>query len=241
LSGEREAPPVRDPNDADDLLEAEMIYEVVRANRYFDKDRQYSEIDWTNLDQVVDAFQKRIRDWYLDPAKELAKNGHFAFAVMALNRLLIDTLSQFAYGKDSSEANAFKQFIRDKLPHYSGTLSAIIQHNDGKRDTTLTDVADVLYHGFRCGILHQAHITPYGLVDPGANQPVRQETTGYVKYKGSGSDCPAVVVNPLRLLEDLAKVFDGYLKDLKDRDPKHNQLRANFKDKFSKSFGVDVS
>lgn len=218
-----------------------MIYEVVQAHRYFDKNRRYSEIDWTKLDEVVDAFQKRIRDWYLDPAKELAKNGHFAFSVMALNCLLIDTLSQFVYGKDSSEASTFKQFIKDKLPQYCGSLSAPIQHDDGKRNTSLADVADVLYHGFRCGILHQAHITPYGLVDPGASQPVRQETTGYVKYKGSGSDCPAVVVNSLKLLEDLSKVFDGYLKDLKDRDPKHDQLRTNFKDKFSKSFGVDVS
>lgn len=218
-----------------------MIYEVVQANRYFDKDRRYCAIDWTKLDQVVDAFQKRIRDWYLDPAMELAKNGHFAFAVMALNCLLIDTMSQFTYGKESSEASAFKQFIRDKLSQYSPPLSTAIQHNDGTRKATLTDVADVLYHGFRCGILHQAHITPYGLADPGAIQPVRQEPSGYTKYKSSGADCLSVVVNPLKLLADVSKVFECYIQDLKNRDSKYDQLRVNFKDKFSKSFGVDVS
>lgn len=218
-----------------------MIYEVVQANRYFDKDRLYSEIDWTKLDQIVDAFQKRIQDWYLDPAKELAKNGHFAFSVMALNCLLIDTLSQFACNEDFSDPKTFKKFITDKLPQYAVTLSPAILHNDGKRKINLADVADVLYHGFRCGILHQAHITPYGLVDPGASQPVRQEISGHVKYKSSGSDCPAVVINPLKLLEDISNVFDGYLKELTDRDTKHDQLRVNFKDKFSKSFGVDVN
>lgn len=218
-----------------------MIYEAVQANRYFDKDRRYSEIDWTKLDQIVDAFQKRIQDWYLNPAKELSKNGHFAFSVMALNCLLIDTLSQFAFGKDSSEASTFKKFIRDKLPEYSAPLATAIKHKDGKKEETLGDIADVLYHGFRCGILHQAHITLYGLINPGAAEPVLQQSAGYTKYKDSGADCPSVVINPLKLLEDVSQAFEAYVRDLKNRDPQHDLLRENFKGKFSKSFGVDIS
>lgn len=219
-----------------------MFYEVVQSNRYFDKDRLYSQIDWSKLSDVIDAFQKMICDWYLNPAKELAKNGHFAFSVMAINCLLIDTLSQFVNGVNASRRDLFKQFIRDKLPTYSLVLTNSIQHNDGTRnDVILNDVADVLYHGFRCGILHQAHITPYGLVDPGADSPVRQETAGYVKYKNSGSDCPSVVINPLKLLEDLTQVFEQYLRELKDPNPTYNPLRNKFKRKFSESFGVDVS
>lgn len=217
-----------------------MFYEVVQANRYFDRNRRYADIDWNSLDQIVDAFERRLLDWYFDPAKELAKNVHFAFAVMALNCLLIDTLSQFAYGNASSSPAAFKQFIRDNLPQYSGRLLKPIQHHDGNRTCSLADVADVLYHGYRCGILHQAHISPYGLIDPGASQAVRQSPSGYVKYKSSGSDCAAVVVNPRALLEDLSGVFEGYLRDLKNPDPRHGPLRTKFKDKFSRSFGLDV-
>lgn len=217
-----------------------MFYEIIPGNRHFNKDQRYSDIDWAKLDEVVDAFGRRIRDWYLDPAKELAKNGHFAFSVMALNCLLIDTLSQFVCGKDSSR-NTYKWFVRNKLPKaYSECLKETIKHDD-TRGTELTDVADVLYHGFRCGILHQAHITPYGLVDPGLSQPVRQEASKHVKYKSSGSPCLSVVVNPLKLLLDLSKVFDDYLANLKDPDSTHDELRTNFKDKFTRSFGVDVS
>jgi hypothetical protein len=221
-----------------------MFYEVdqaAQANRYFSKMVRYSQIDWSNLDQIVDAYGQRIKDWYLDPAKELATNVHFAFSVMALNCLLIDTLSQFIAGIGSSCNVEFKEFIRKRLPSiYSCALRTTIQHDDGRR-ALLQDVADVLYHGFRCGILHQAHIPPYGGVDPGAEQAARADVSGLVKYKSSGADCPSVIVNPLKLLEGLNEAFEAYLQELKERDPKNDQLRENFKRKFSTSFGIDIS
>lgn len=221
-----------------------MFYEVdqaAQANRAFSKTALYSQIDWTNLDQIVDAYRERIQDWYLDPAKELAKNVHFAFAVMALNCLLIDTLSQFVAGIESSDNGKFKDFIRSRLPSiYSCRLSTTVHHYDGKQ-ATLGDVADVLYHGFRCGILHQAHIPPYGGVDPGARHAAHAGMYGLVKYKSSGADCPSIIVNPLILLADLDDAFESYVQELKDRDSKNDDLRAKFKKKFSSSFGVDVN
>ena len=222
-----------------------MIYEVdqtAQASRYFSKEVRYSQIDWSSLDGIVDAFKQRILDWYSEPAAELAKNGHFAFAVMALNCLQIDTLSQFVSGKDSSDASEFKKFIRGRLPSvYSCQLRTSIQHDDGSRQKTLTDVADVLYHGYRCGILHQAHIPPYGGVDPGASHAAQVIIPGLAKYKSTGLNCPMVTLNPLLLLNDVRAAFEQYLSELKDRDTKHDQLRANFKSKFSSSFGVDVT
>lgn len=64
---------------------------------------------------------------------------------------------------------------------------------------------------------------------------------GLAKYKATGQDCPAVILNPLLLLKDVRAAFELYLSELKDRDSKHDLLRANFKSKFSSSFGVDVS
>jgi len=223
------------------MSENTMFYEIIPGDRHFNKDQLYSDIAWTKLNEVVDAFGKRIRDWYFDPAKEMAKNGHFAFSVMALNCLVIDTLSQFVCGTDLSSGATYKQFIKARLPNaYSIDLDKPIRHCDGKHSTDLRDVADVLYHGFRCGILHQAHITPYGLVDPGLCQPVCQNPSGHVKYKSCGSDCPSVVLNPLQLLCDLSNVFENYLANLKNRDSRYDELRVNFKNKFARSFGVDV-
>jgi hypothetical protein len=216
------------------------VDEAAQARRYFSSKVRYSEIDWSNLDQIVDAYRQRIEDWYFDPARELAKNIHFAFSVMALNCLLIDTMSQFVAGIDSSSKKKFIEFIRNRLPGmYSCVMRSTIRHYD-VRPAILKDVAEVLYYGFRCGILHQAHIPPYGGVDPGADPPVRVDVSGLVKYTGSGADCPSVIINPLKLLGQLGAAFEVYLQELKDRDPKNDQLRENFKKKFSASFGIDI-
>jgi hypothetical protein len=223
-----------------------MFYEVdpaARAKRFFSSKVQYSEIEWSDLDQIVEAYRQRIQDWYLDPARELSKNIHFAFSVMALNCLLIDTLSQFMAGEPSS-GDFFKEFIQKRLPAtYSRKLKKPIEHFDGKgkQAKALEDMSSVLYHGFRCGILHQAHIPPYGGVVPGSEFAVVDGDYGLVKYKKSGADCPSVMVDPLSLLDDLERAFETYLQDLKDRDPKNDPLRTNFKRKFSVSFGIDIS
>jgi len=215
--------------------------QVAQAKRYFSKYLRYSDIDWTNLDQIVDAYRQRIQDWYLDPARELAKIWDFAFSVMALNCLLIDTLSQFVAGIDSSNSNQFKEFISKRLPStYSSELKTPIQHDDGSRTKprTLRNVADVLYHGFRCGILHQAHIPPYCGVALGV---AVCEFSEQIRYKASGVYCTSVVVDPLALREALDEAFEVYLRELKDRDLKNNPLRENFKRKFSNSFGIDIN
>ncbi|HEX3526145.1 MAG TPA: hypothetical protein VH988_03685 [Thermoanaerobaculia bacterium] len=216
-----------------------MFYEVdqhAQSIRYFSRGVLYSQIDWSNLDRIVDSYRQRIQDWYFGPAKELAKNWDFAFSVMALNCLLIDTLSQYVAGRESSRSNDFTEFIRKRLPRdYSCKLKTKIQHYDGREEKTLKDVASVLYYGFRCGILHLAHIPPYCGVAQEA-KPVR-EVPGHVKYKKSGTCCPSIIVNPLTLLKDLEETFEAYLGNLKDRDQKNDHLRANFKEKFSSSFG----
>lgn len=221
-----------------------MVYKIdqaTQANRYFSRSVKYSQIDWSNLDRVVDAFGQRIHDWYLDPARELATNIHFAFSVMVINCLLIDALSQFVAGSDSSQAAEFKRFIRTRLsPTYSSQLPTPIKHDDGKRQQTLRDIADVLYHGFRCGVLHQAHLSPYCGVVPNASAPVHLEPSGMVKY-ASGADCPTVIIDPLALHRELVTGFEAYIAELKDRDAQHDALRVRFQKKFSSSFGVDVS
>ena len=217
-----------------------MIYRPVQTNRFFTKTDRYSDIDWSNFVEVVTAFETRINNWYLDPATHLANaTGHYAFSIMAINCLLIDTFSQFSAGKLSSSAVTFKTFINQNLPNFNSTLTSTISHDDHKMRTTLSTVSDVIYHGFRCGILHQAHIPLYGCIDPGC-ATFQESATGLTIYSVSGSDCPTISINPLRLLDDLKTYFAGYIQNLKGKNPQFNALRANFKVKFTDSFGVPV-
>jgi hypothetical protein len=219
-----------------------MIYEVpppAYSQRFFSRAVHYSGVDWSSLPNVVDAYRQRIDDWYLSPAKQLSANIHFAFAVMALDCLLIDTFSQYFEGRASSDRNAYKRFVRTHLPGFSLPLPAPIAHDDGKGKSTLADVPDVLYHGFRCGILHQAHMPAYCGVVPGGDRVAFE--TGLVVYKATAQACPSVILNPLALLDDIDIYFQGYLAKLVDSNPAHDSLRQNFKATFSACFGVDIA
>jgi hypothetical protein len=217
-----------------------MIYEPVQANRYFTKTDRYSDIEWSNFDAVVTAFAARINEWYIDPATALANTtGHYAFAIMAINCLLIDTFSQFTSGQLSSSAPSFKHFVTDNLPNFNAALANTIAHDDHYRKATLSTIADVLYHGFRCGILHQAHVPLYGGIDPGG-VGFSECPSGLTTYSADRTDCPTVSINPLRLLDDLKAYFARYIHNLKSPDSRFDTLRANFKTKFTDSFGVAV-
>lgn len=226
-----------------------MFYKAVQSGRYFNRDQKYTDIEWTSLAAVVDAFRKRIDDWYLEPIRRLHQQpdgGHLAFTAMALNCLMIDTLSQYEYGLPESDGARFKQFVVDYLTPYSGNLHSQIQYQRYDRNAhamvtrTHRTVQDVLWVGFRCGILHEAHVAPYGGVRP-AGQRLNQRASGYLKYAASGASCPSVIVNPWRLFKDIEKVFNRYLKRLKNRNAAHEPLRGKFRTKFSDSFGVDIS
>ena len=100
-----------------------MFYTVTRDSRLFKPGTLYDRIDWTNLDAIADAFADRVSEWYVRPAEALkAVSGHFAFGAMALNCVLIDTLSQYYSGSDFSTGDHFKNFVRVSFPDFTVKL-----------------------------------------------------------------------------------------------------------------------
>lgn len=251
-----------------------MFYEPVQTERFFEKARRYAEINWSYLPGVVDAFDRRLRGWYIDPIEVLLERGiydnddvrrvvrslanrdeggHYSFAVMALTCLLIDTLSQYVRGVLESTGADFKAFVRDHLPSYAVVVNPMIDGyrppktgSTNPRHESLTNVADVLYTGFRCGILHQAHAPLYCGIVPG-NDPPKIEATNHAKYASGatqstpGADCPVVVICPAHLFDEVMAFYKDYLRNLKDTDPKYDSLRDRFKTKFADSFGIDIT
>jgi hypothetical protein len=227
-----------------------MFYAPVQTERYFEKAQKYSEINWDNFAEVVDAFELRIKGWYIDPAEHLLQHsGHYSFTVMATTCLLIDALSQYRYGKLFSKGEHFKDFVKDFLPSYNGDLPSHVlhyDHNHNPRGKRIKKFSEVLWNGFRCGILHEAHAPLYCGVNPG-NMPPQFKPTGHARYGSTatpslvGGECPVVIVYPEHLFREVLAFFGEYIRDLKDKDPQYDGLRSNFKSKFSESFGVDLS
>lgn len=214
-----------------------MFYQPVYADRHFSKEIEYSAIQWAKLSSIVPAFRARIFDWYFEPAKLLAKDWHMSFSVAAIDCLLIDTMAQFEKGAAKSKGEFFIDFLADKLPQFAVPLPAIIKCPNGK--PPITTPAEAMYYGFRCCILHEAHIAPYCQILPEA-QIVRAEATGKTKY-ADRTDCCAVVIDPPKLLEALERLFEKYIADLLDVNRKNDGLRRNFKKKFTSNYGIDIA
>jgi len=221
------------------------FYTPIQNARAFRRMTRYDQINWNDFTVVVDAFHGRIDDWYILPTKELINHkdgGHYAFAVMALNCLLIDTMSQFYYGRLTSSGKKFKDFVRDRIPKLAGNLPTQINqpvspHN--QNGDPLSTYEEVLYTGFRCGILHQAHVPLYGVLY-GVPGPFDFQNNGTTRY-ASGGDCPTVICHPRMVFEETETAFLQYLDDLLNPDPKLNKLRQLFKIKFEDSFGVTIN
>jgi hypothetical protein len=243
-----------------------LFYEPVQTERFFDRNRKYAEINWAYFPGIVDAFEQRIHGWYIDPIEFLLEKGqsqrvrnivrcltgrdeagHYSFTVAAMSCLLIDTLSQYNFGILESNPDKFKDFVRENLSNYNMPLRPpIAGYRPSGRHVVLSDIADVLYHGFRCGILHQAHAPLYCGIVPG-DSPPKVESINHAKYsRGAthsdpGMDCPVVVICPEHLFNEVMTFFTSYLNRLKDKSDENDLLRDNFKMKFTDSFGVDIS
>lgn len=235
------------------------FYIPVQNARAFRRTTPYDQIRWNDFREVVNAFHGRIDDWYILPTKELINHkegGHYAFAIMALNCLLIDTLSQYYYGNDPSpteRANGqkgslessgakFKDFLVERLKHRTGPLPAPIKQpvtSKNPKGKPLVTYEDALWSGFRCGILHQAHIPLYGVLY-GIQNVLDCQPAGVTKYS-DGTDCPTVICFPQRLFDELETAFIKYLDDLLNPDLAYKDLRQRFKAKFEDSFGVTIN
>ena len=192
-----------------------------------DPTTHYDEIDWDNFDAVLDGYKRRIEQWYIAPTRLLAKEHNFGFAVLTMACLLIDTLSQYEAGAEESSRKIFKKFVRRRLKGFKKTIDPIGH---------VKDRADALWDGFRCGILHEAHLKLYCGVQPNAPDPI-QVVEGQTELS-DGTPCVTVVLDPMALFAQVEGAFHDLIADLRKKSNK--KLRERFKRKFEASFGVKI-
>lgn len=213
-----------------------MSFKPVISARYFTATERYDEVDWNDFSKIINAFRFRVDEWYIQPMHILAQSSHnYNFSIMALNCLLIDMLSQYYYGKLKSHRETFKEFTRENFPEFKQNLPSPI--HVGK--DVLHDAADVLYTGYRCGILHEAHIALYGGI-AGANGKILEiYNSGHVTYD-DGTDCPSLIIEPYKLTLAIEQFFSEYIRHLLDNTQKYALLKDKFRKKFISSFGVKI-
>ena len=214
-------------------------YHPTQNKRFFTFDKLYSDIEWNDFQDVVKAFKKQIEYWYVLPGLELNRQVHFGFSVAALTSLLIDCLSQYEDGVPAGTKINFKDFLRRHWKELKNTFPTSIKATYNGNNFQIVDGADAIYHGLRCGILHEAHVKLYtGLGD--ATGIMSYEEKGFATY-GDGTECPVVIIHAGNLFSSVHDRFDQYLNELLNPNPAYTPTREKFKTKFEASYGVTIS
>jgi hypothetical protein len=223
-----------------------VIYQAIRLNeREMNGGAYFSDIDWGRLDAIVPAFKDRIEWYYFAAADALRRNDRrFDHVIMAIGCLVIDTLSQFHFGRPSGARIHFVNFLAAYAPALHVVLPGNIRHqNDPAHGVnSVSRLSDALYRGFRCGILHEANVLPYGALWGGAISDF--QAVGLSEYDGTGGvvgPCPTIRCNAWLLCDSVRLALVDYCNRVLNPAPANDFLRDNFKDKFRWSFGVDIA
>lgn len=218
-----------------------MFYRPVEyAGRHFAQTTEYSTITWGQLSSIVSAFEERITQWYIVPGDILMAGPdgwHRSFSLAAIDCMLIDTLSQFEKGSARSSRGKFIDYVERKVRVFQTQIVPPIRCP--APDPDIATFGQALYFGFRCSILHEAHIAPYCQILPEPNI-ARQQASGITTYSDGTTPCSSVILDPQKLFEAMKLVFADYIRDLLDPAGTFNILRTNFKKKFKASFGKNI-
>ena len=187
-----------------------------------------------SFDEVIQAYEKRVTDWYFDVSKDVLNNTASNFMLTAWCCTIIDFLSQYRYGKQFSSASYFEDFFKEQLPKYDLSITfpiASVTNKNGKiYSKSISTIAEGFYHGFRCGLIHAGRILEYGRV----NRENQRDAFVIQEWDDNGKKKAEIQLNPVILLQELEEVFKKYIAGLKHE----TLLQNNFKKKFYWEYGI---
>lgn len=182
---------------------------LLKGKYLFSSADEFKDLDLTNFQSVLQAFERRIQLWFFGPLEKLLVQEENLFVASAIECMLIDALSGFAQGvrADTHKEN-FILFLQEKL-------------NIEKR------VADEFYNRFRCGILHQTNIKK------------KSSITDEIEIIHLQEEDNSLFFNPRGFYQLLQKYFKDYMKKVvSDKDLQINfriRFYHLFRDEFAET------
>jgi len=229
------------------VLTAEQVITIRRRNRNPDvaigPDTHFYDLKrLKSYKKAVNFFNKRIKDRYFAVGEQLSKRKKHKsgdiFIVMILNCIIIDFLSQYCYGLEAQKSEKFKEFFNTYLSQYNLEIKPSIKScsfspNGRWKRVKIKNIAEALYHGFRCSLIHSGIISEYGRINEKYKKAIE------IKSWESNKTKRDIIVNPPLLLEELKKTFKQYIHKL--RYSKNSNLRDNFNKRFEFDYGVKIT
>ena len=118
----------------------------------------------------------------------------------------------------------------------SSPINSVIYQGNLPYPENILDLAEAFYHGFRCGVVHNAKIMEYGRINPDKmiSPDIIQE-----KPWAPGTAQIEVSVNPSLLFKAVVAKFEDYLVRLRDKT--QIDLRTKFANRFKSDTGITLA
>lgn len=201
--------------------------------------KHYQDLISMTFEEVVTAFEGRVKDWFIRPVTVLVKDNNTVspngFQITQACCVVIDLLSQFRNDLPASSASSYIDYLKELDPLFAEEVNPAIDSWDPKTGKLrkIENLAQAFYHGFRCGIVHSAMIMDYGRI---TDRPDIAPQMIQARKWGKTIKDREVVVSPALLLRSVIRGFETYIQALKDQS--QQALRQHFANKMKRDFGV---
>jgi hypothetical protein len=181
-----------------------------------------SKLDKPSLDDLIDVFEDRVRNWLLEPAKRLLAIEHGQIAAVAILLMYFEAVRIYMDGRDSK--NQSKKFFRHAF------LDVFARSN--VRMDLLERVANLLYADARCGFFHDGSFRDRIFISDLACSELQitlPKKNGEIDEKG---EIESIMIHPARFYDVIDRHFTEYVSVLRDQNESARRAR------FEKACGI---
>ena len=180
----------------------------IKNELFFSPKHRFSQLDFEDSSEIVEAFRDRVRGFYLDPASRLADTDA-AFALGSLCCVTIDFLAKYFLGADKATKQTFVRWLSSIAPQFL--------ERDPRNDQQTLAIR--FYQDFRCGLVHQGRVLNLGQFSFEPKEVVISDRTG-------------IIVNPRLLLDGIDHAFEAYVINAESKSSVRDRLIKQLKEDF---------
>ena len=160
------------------------------------------DLDLSNKDFLIDAFEKRMNSYFLEAIKLLNEQEN-AYGAAIIEFSMIDALAKYSIKKKNKKGE-------------ENRIVKILQ-----KDFAINkELADKAYDEFRNGLLHENHIKEKGQLCYATSKAFELEEKG------------CLIVNPKELEDELKTFFQSYIENLKTDEKTYSLFLRHIKNDF---------
>lgn len=180
----------------------------------------YSEEKLNNpcIDDLIDVFEDRIKNWLLEPAKKLIGVPIDRVPAFCLLLTYFEGILIFIKGQDS----------KDKSAHFFREAFIDVFKSSGLKEAILGRIADVLYKEGRCGFFHDGMFRAKLLFKELKNKDMLVTVPKVNRKPDEEGKIQSIVIDPCKFYAVVERHFNSFINQL--RDESNISLRDSFKE-----------